>query len=250
MKDAGEFVSMFLRVSIAVVLISGASYLIVKITTFFNVIPERAVLYELQQNGKYSKDISKQDLDNIRVVREDLNGNVEGNLLAMLSILAVFGGMLAYIFRIVVREDLKNDQKKEEEKMRHYATAQAMKGLSVLQLYRYEDAQERDKSGKAWLEKAEKHTQKALIAALNLCLLDDNKEYELIVCMTKNNMAWIIYRKGDHSRKYEALEYSNYAVNKAQNHPEHADAWIDTNKKVRHAFFSDQTQDEISLCTQ
>lgn len=234
LQGANKITVMFLRIVVTVFLVVATGFVFTRVLNFIGAIPQRWIIYGNQQINFSSKGIDQKDFENIRLIKENLNDDKEGDLLAMLSILAIFGGILAYIFNVIVRRDLQNESEKTQERMRHYTTAQSLKGLGILNYRRYMDTGEKNKD---LLEKAEEHTKKGLRSAIDLYKLENCPDHELILCILKNNMACMIFRKKEYARKHEALEYINYAITKSGNHPDHADEWFDTKKKVLDTFF-------------
>jgi hypothetical protein len=231
----GNFKSIIALRVITIIFIAIATiFVLTRIINFFGIIPQRWIIYENQQKDFFLKGINQEDINKIRLIKEDLNEGKDGDLLGMLSILSIFGGLLAYIFNVIVRKDLEDRSKKTQEKMRHYTIAQALKGVAAIHYYRY-----LDKGKIKSLEKAEWHTEKGLRAAAELCKLDNCSEHELLLCILKNNMACIIFRLKNKNRKYEALQLIDYAIERSQIYPDHADEWFDTRKKVINEFFND-----------
>lgn len=236
-KQTKEISILCLNVGALFLIIAASVFMLTRAINYFTPTSQRCATSECQKNNPPSKNSPQNKSNNTSLAIKDSSGSEEGNLLELLSILSIFGGFLAYVFRVIVRQDMKNKTERTTQEMRHYTIAQSLKGLGLINYNRYLDTRKSDEDGdqekaKNFLKKAEEHTKNALDSALEICKLKNSFDNKLILCILKNNMAWIIFTKKEKTRVVEALEYINYATARSEDYPKHAGEWQDTRSKI------------------
>ncbi len=168
------------------------------------------------------------------------------DVLQLISIFAIFGGVLAYIFQTIVKADLINENEKAKLDNRRFTEAQAFKTIGLVGYYHYEMVREIDEKdeeeeneddddicGKedllnknVLLDDAIKQTYKAMEFASELNEKDFNHGPLLYIC--KNNLAWYLAERKNENDAEEACALINDCIEKLHTYPTHAHAWKST----------------------
>lgn len=152
------------------------------------------------------------------------------DVLQMLSILAIFGSILAYVFKVVVQREI-------EDSSRHFSEAQAFKSAGLTQYYAYLKLNNKDLDGiktNDLLMGSINITEKALKLAEQL---DGQRgRNEMLICSCKNNIAWFLADRGLEADAERALALAYYCYERIGKYPDHAYAWSTTKKFVEKKF--------------
>ena len=178
----------------------ASAFLFTRILAFVGFVPERWIIYETQQSNFSLQDINLKDNDNIRILKDNINGGIEGSLLEMLSIVAIFGTVLAFIFNVIIRKEYDDRYKKLERETRSFTEAHSLKVSGVTAYYRfllYRDCAIRNKKTPNTIldiiDKALYDTSTGIEIIQEINGVDTKNE--LLDCILKNNFAWINLEK-------------------------------------------------------
>ena len=249
-------IMMFLRSALTFFILVSSFLVLTRALEFFDATPSPATPKKTyfdaikKQNNLTEEDFKKYFIDPSGKNASN-NNDHEDNSLEILSIPSIFGGVLAYIFKVVVQRNL-------EDENRHYTEAQMLKvgGTSAYHRFLiYRDACPGRKTPQdtlAILHKARKDTEKGLRLANSLD--GSSNRNELLVCVLKNNIAWyykeeLQYVKNNFTgveldilkNKYKSKRdyvfcLINYVIKRAESHPDHDNNWRHTHNEIRKTF--------------
>jgi ABC-type multidrug transport system fused ATPase/permease subunit len=161
------------------------------------------------------------------------------DILGLLALLGTFAGMLSYIFKEIVKRDIKESARRENKKMKYYIRAESFKDSGNAQ---YVACLERDdKKETKCLENVLWYFEEALSISLKTYRMskedkdswEDGHEYYLQLNIIKNNIAWIILLLKDAKRAKEAKECIDFVISERDNHSrKHIRIWYDTKIKI------------------
>lgn len=253
-QSVNEWVTVFLQLAITVFLVVATAYLGTKAIHYIGAIDSGMIALNSSAPQGASND--------------GFNNQSDGSLLGILSIMGIFGGVLAYVFNAVIRREIEVKYEKLGEEGRHFTEAQMLKTGGLTEYYKF--TIQRDNPSKSI--DPTKHNL-ILLKALNnaiyftgdgiriLSQLDGEAEKkernELLMCILKNNFAWMYVEKLNFiSHEFEGLEgikqqeeldcikekirvsrYIQYVYNRIHKHStRHTIAWIDTYNEVKQKF--------------
>lgn len=211
-RNVDGFVVNFMRISISVFMCVAAIHLWINV---------------FDQNYKdYPKIIENQDV------------------LQLVSLFAIFGSVLAYIFKVIIQKEMVDEN-------RHFTEAQVFKSGALTQYYgfkmfkiiesekkvtvvRNENKKEDEEELKSddLLNKAIRLTRDALRIAERLNC--KNSRNEILICTCKNNLAWYLAEKEINTPESRAL--IKYCMERKTKYPNHAGAWLSTQAFVEKQF--------------
>ena len=146
-----------------------------------------------------------------------------------LSIMAVLFAAIVFWIHLFIIESVKNAVEKPLEE-RDVSFSHYIQGLTLL-----------NNGYSCWLTYVTTGDEKLLDAAIAQTelayyhvemLTDENSDYILIKCQTRNNLGYYLAARGKFEDKAEAIAYANYIKKRIGNYPEHRTDWLETHNYI------------------
>lgn len=174
-------------------------------------------------------------------------------VLGILTLIAVFAGMLAYIFKSIVNTNITDMVQKENKANRYYTRYNAHLVLGLAHYNTYKES-----GSSISLKYSIKHLHDALDAIQKTITITDtgnlkNRQhfrYLLHLCIAKNNLAWVIYKEYSRTnnqpeekkpskipqKKEESQRLINFVykhIDTFPNKTRHTDHWENTYQEIK-----------------